>query len=59
MWRTSCGERTLDGAEARVFSEEYYLFVPDDLSDEAAKRQLAELRSLATPIADGTAQDVA
>jgi len=40
-------------------SEEYYLFVPEDLSDEAAKRQLAELRSLATPIADGTAHDVA
>jgi hypothetical protein len=21
MWRTSCGERTLEGAEARVFAE--------------------------------------
>jgi hypothetical protein len=39
-------------------TEEYYLFVPDDLTGEVAKRQLAELRSLATPIAEGTAQDV-
>ena len=40
-------------------SEDYYLFVPDDLSDAMAERQLAELRSLATPIAEGTAKDVA
>ena len=39
-------------------SEDYYLFVPDDLNDAVAERQLADLRSLATPIADGTAQDV-
>jgi hypothetical protein len=38
-------------------SEEYYLFIPDDLTDAVAERQLAELRSLATPIAEGTGQD--
>ena len=42
---------------ARV-SEDYYLFVPDDLSDALAERQLAELRRLATPIAEGTGQEV-
>jgi hypothetical protein len=37
--------------------QEYYLSIPDDLSDEAAEGQLAELRRLATPIAEGTAQN--
>ena len=39
-------------------SEDYYIFVPDDLSDAVAERRLAELRNVATPIADGTGQDV-
>ena len=38
-------------------SEEYYLFIPDDLTDTMAERRLAELRNLATPIAEGTGQD--
>jgi hypothetical protein len=38
-------------------SEDYYLFVPDDLSDAVAEKQLAELRGVATPSADGTGQN--
>ena len=38
--------------------EEYYLSVPDDLSDELSRARLVELRDLATDILERTEQDV-
>lgn len=50
--------------EAQVLREmmrvpqEYYLSVPDDLSDELAKARLVELRDLATQILERKEQDI-
>jgi len=34
MWRTSCGERTLDGAEARVFAEALLCLLDEAVIDQ-------------------------
>jgi hypothetical protein len=34
MWRTSCGERTLDGAEARVFAEALLCLLDEAFMDQ-------------------------
>ena len=34
MWHTDCGDRTLDGAEARLFAEALWDFVSELEGDE-------------------------
>jgi hypothetical protein len=41
MWRTSCGDRVLSGAEAKVFAEALL-----NLLDEEAQARIRELRKL-------------